>query len=90
MTTIIDIELKDGRTSGPGRFRQGQPGESDELRRGRRQVPRVRRFRRWPKDKAESIVGMVRDLESLPAIGRLTALLRTSRRRGATAATLIS
>ncbi len=30
----------------PGRFRQGQPGIPDELRRGGRQVPRERRIRR--------------------------------------------
>ena len=47
MTTIIDIDLKDGRTiSGRADFGKGSPANPDELRRGRRQVPRERRIRR--------------------------------------------
>ena len=34
-------------------------------------------FARFPRDKAESVVAMVRDLESLPSIERLMGLLRT-------------
>ena len=43
MTTIIDIELADGRThQRPRRLRQGQPRQPDERRGARRQVPRMR------------------------------------------------
>ena len=43
MTTIIDIELTDGRTiSGRADFGKGSPVEPDERRRARRQVPRMR------------------------------------------------
>ena len=77
MTTLIDIELKGGRhIKGQADFGKGSPANPmsyDEVADKFRQCAA---FARWPKDKAESIVGMVRDLESLPAIGRLTAMLK--------------
>jgi hypothetical protein len=35
-------------------------------------------FARFPRDQADTVVAMVRDLETLPSIERLTALLRTA------------
>ena len=49
MTTIIDIELDERpHDLGPRRLRQGQPGQSDELRRGGRKVPAERGLREIP------------------------------------------
>ncbi len=43
MTTIIEIELDDGKVvRGHGRLRQGQPGQSDDRRRARGKIPPVR------------------------------------------------
>ena len=77
MTTIIDIDLKDGRRDlRPGRFRQGQPGIPDELRRGGRQVPRERRIRRHgARQRADEIVELVRSLERLDSVAGLAGRL---------------
>ena len=78
MTTLIDIELKDGRhIKGRADFGKGSPANPMSYDEVADKFRECAAFARWPKDKAESIVGMVRDLESLPAIGRLTAMLRT-------------
>ena len=44
MTSLLKIHLKDGRVvSGRAEFAKGSPSESDELRRGRGQISRLRR-----------------------------------------------
>jgi 2-methylcitrate dehydratase PrpD len=77
MTTIIDIELTDGRRiSGRADFGKGSPVNPmsyDEVAEKFRQCVE---FARFPKTQAETVVGMVRDLETLPRIDRLTAALR--------------
>ncbi|MXQ14348.1 MmgE/PrpD family protein [Microvirga makkahensis] len=78
MTTIIDIEMKDGRKiSGRADFGRGSPMipmSYDEVADKFRECIEYARF---PKARGEDIIAMVRDLESLPSIGRLTsALLR--------------
>ncbi len=48
MTTIIEVELDDGkRREGPGRLRQGQSREPDDRRRARGEIPPVRGVG-WP------------------------------------------
>ena len=77
MTTIIDIELKDGRTiRGRADFGKGSPADPDELRGGLGQVPRDRWICQLHKNRIDDIITMVRDLESLSSIDRLTAPLR--------------
>jgi 2-methylcitrate dehydratase PrpD len=77
MTTIIDIELNDGRRiSGRSDFGKGSPINPmsyDEVAEKFRQCAE---FARLPKERAGDIVAMVRDLETLPSIERLTSALR--------------
>jgi 2-methylcitrate dehydratase PrpD len=76
MTTIIDIELADGRKiSGRADFGKGSPANPmsyDEVADKFRECAEHARLKR---ETADSIVAMVRDLETLPAIDRLTANL---------------
>jgi 2-methylcitrate dehydratase PrpD len=76
MTTIIDILMEDGRTiSGRADFGKGSPAnpmsyeEVADKFRGCTDYARISRAR------ADDIVAMVRDLESLEKISRLTELL---------------
>ena len=81
MTTIIDIELASGRkVSGRADFGKGSPampmtyGEvADKFRENAE-------FARFPKEQAEDVIAMVRDLETLPSIGRLMGALAHDRR----------
>ena len=79
MTTIIDIELNDGRKiSGRADFGKGSPANPMSYEEVAAKFGECAEFARFPKDKAESVVAMVRDLETLPAIDRLMSVLRTS------------
>src|SRR3954469_444002 len=77
MTTIIDIELNDGRKiSGRADFGKGSPSNPmtyDEVADKFRQCAE---FARFPRQKAEEVVAMVRDLETLKSIDQLTNQLR--------------
>jgi 2-methylcitrate dehydratase PrpD len=76
MTTIIDVELKDGRTlSTRADFGKGSPANPMSYDEVAEKFRGCCDFARVPKKTAEEIVAMVRDLESLPAISKLTALL---------------
>ena len=76
MTTIIDIELTDGRMiSGRADFGKGSPADPmsyDEVADKFRQNAAYAKF---PAPQAESVVAMVRDLETLPSLDRLMAAL---------------
>ncbi len=76
MTTILRIQLKDGRVvSGRADFGKGSPANAmsyDEV------VAKFRdcaAFAKWPKNKVNGIVEMVRKLEDVPDVRRLAALL---------------
>jgi 2-methylcitrate dehydratase PrpD len=82
MTTIIDIELKDGRTvSGRADFGKGSPTNpmsDDEL------AEKFRECAAWgglPKPSAEKIVDLVFGLEKVRSIRELTRLLTLSSKR---------
>ena len=76
MTTIIDIELADGsRISGRSDFGKGSPANPMSYEEVAGKFHECAEFARWPKDRAQSVVAMVRDFESLPDIKRLTAAL---------------
>ena len=79
MTTLIDIELGDGRTiSGRADFGKGSPANPmsyEEVADKFRECAAIARF---PREKAESVIAMVRDLETLSSIERLMAVLRTA------------
>jgi 2-methylcitrate dehydratase PrpD len=76
MTTIIEIVLKDGRSiSGRADFGKGSPANPmtfDEVADKFRQCAA---FAAWPEERAEAIVEAVRNLEDLPGLRELTALL---------------
>ena len=79
MTTIINISLKDGRTiSGRADFGKGSPANPMSYDEVADKFRECAEFARFPKDKAESVVAMVRDLETLATIDRLMSVLRTS------------
>jgi 2-methylcitrate dehydratase PrpD len=76
MTTIIDVELKDGRTvSGRADFGKGSPANPMSYEEVADKFRGCAEFASWDKAKTEAIVGLVRDLESLKSIRELTALL---------------
>jgi len=72
MTTIIDIELADGRKiSGRADFGKGSPYEPMSYEEVADKFRECARYSRFPADRAETIIGMVRDLETLPSIAPL-------------------
>ena len=77
MTTIIDIETSDGRKiSGRADFGKGSPANPMTYEEVADKFRECAEFARFPRDKAISVVAMVRDLETLPSIERLMGLLR--------------
>jgi 2-methylcitrate dehydratase PrpD len=81
MTTIIDIELAGGRkVSGRADFGKGSPADPMSYDQVADKFRENAEFARFPKAQAESVVALVRDLETLPTITRLTSVLaRTAR-----------
>jgi len=76
MTTIIDIQLKDGRViSGRADFGKGSPANPMSYDEVADKFRGCAEFARWPKSKTENIVETVRSLESLRSVRALTALL---------------
>jgi 2-methylcitrate dehydratase PrpD len=76
MTTYIDIDLDDGRRiSGMADFGKGSPAHPMSYDEVAGKFRECAEFARWDKGRAEDVVGMVRDLEDLGEIGRLTAAL---------------
>ena len=79
MTTIIDIETNGGRTlSGRADFGKGSPADPMSYDEVAEKFRECAEFARCPRDKAESVVAMVRDLETLPSLDRLMSALRPS------------
>jgi 2-methylcitrate dehydratase PrpD len=77
MTTIIDIELADGRRiAGRADFGKGSPTNPMTYDEVSTKFRECAEFARFPKGRADEVVAMVRDLETLASIDRLTALLR--------------
>lgn len=76
MTTLIDIELADGRhVKGRADFGKGSPAMPMSYDDVANKFRENAEFARFPKKSAEAVVAMVRDLESLPSISGLMALL---------------
>jgi 2-methylcitrate dehydratase PrpD len=76
MTTILEIKLKGGRTiSGQADFGKGSPANPMSYDEVADKFRECAAFSRWPSDKAERIVELVRRLENLPRISELTSLL---------------
>ncbi len=76
MTTIIDIDLADGRRiSGRADFGKGSPADPMSYEEVAGKFRECADFARWPKARSQDIVAMVRDLDNLKDISRLTARL---------------
>jgi 2-methylcitrate dehydratase PrpD len=76
MTTIIDIELANGRkVSGRADFGKGSPANPMSYEEVADKFRENAEFAKFPKQQAESVVAMVRELETLPSIERLMAAL---------------
>jgi 2-methylcitrate dehydratase PrpD len=80
MTTIIDIQLADGRTiSGRSDFGKGSPANPMSYDEVADKFRENAAYAKFPAGQAESVVAMVRDFETLPALDRLmTALTRAA------------
>lgn len=77
MTTLIDIELTGGRqVSGRSDFGKGSPANPMTYEEVAEKFRGCAEFARFPSGRASEIIAMVRDLETLDRIDRLTALLR--------------
>lgn len=76
MTTIIDIELTDGRrVSGRADFGKGSPANPMSYDEVADKFRGCADFASWDRGKAGAVVDMVRDIETLDSIRKLTALL---------------
>jgi len=80
MTTLIDIELANGRkVSGRADFGKGSPAMPMSYEEVAGKFRENAEFARFPQARAEEVVAMVRDLESLPKIATLMAVLMHDR-----------
>jgi 2-methylcitrate dehydratase PrpD len=76
MTTIIEITLADGQQiSGRADFGKGSPANPMSYEEVAGKFRECATFSRWPSDKAERVIDMVRRLEDLSTVKELTALL---------------
>jgi 2-methylcitrate dehydratase PrpD len=76
MTTILEIELTDGRTiAGRADFGKGSPANPMTYDEVADKFRECAAFSRWPADRADRVVDMVRRLEQLRDIRELVSLL---------------
>jgi 2-methylcitrate dehydratase PrpD len=81
MTTLIAIELADGRkVCGRADFGKGSPADPMSYDEVADKFRENAAFAKFPSAQAESVIAMVRELETLPSIGQLTAALVRSAR----------
>ncbi len=82
MTTIIDIRLTDGRTvSGRADFGKGSPANPMSYDEEAEKFRQCAAFAGWPEKKARDAVEMVRHLERLDDVRKLTSLLTLDSQR---------
>jgi 2-methylcitrate dehydratase PrpD len=76
MTTIITIHLKDGRSvGGSSDFGKGSPANPFTYDEVADKFLGCAEFARWPRNKAEEVIGMVAEVEALENLDELTRLL---------------
>ncbi len=76
MTTLIDIQLRDGRTiSGRADFGKGSPENPFSYDEVADKFRGCAEFARWPENKTEKIITLVADLDSLKNLNELVAAL---------------
>jgi 2-methylcitrate dehydratase PrpD len=76
MTTIIDINLHDGRTiSGRADFGKGSPANPMSYEEVADKFRGCAEFAEWPESLSEEVIELIRDLEGLESVRELTELL---------------
>jgi 2-methylcitrate dehydratase PrpD len=79
MTTILDIRLQDGSSkTGRADFAKGSPAIPMSYAEVADKFLDCAAFAKWPRDQAKTTVELVRKLESLSDVRKLTALLAKS------------
>jgi 2-methylcitrate dehydratase PrpD len=79
MTTIIEIELKDGRMiSGRADFGRGSPAHPMSYDEVAGKFRECAKFAGWSGDRADRVIDLVRSLERVADVRELTALLASS------------
>src|SRR4051794_14937048 len=79
MTTILEIRLQDGRnTTGRADFAKGSPAIPMSYEEVADKFLDCAAFAKWPTDRARTTVELIRKLESLSDVRKLTALLAMS------------
>ena len=76
MTTIIDINLHDGRTiSGRADFGKGSPANPMSYDEVADKFRGCAKFADWPDNHTEAVIDMIRALEDVASVRELTTLL---------------
>jgi 2-methylcitrate dehydratase PrpD len=79
MTTLIDIELADGRKlSGRADFGKGSPANPMSYEEVAHKFMENADYAKFPRSQSTEVVAMVRELETLPSIAGLMAALTRS------------
>jgi len=79
MTTIIEVELEDGRPiSGRADFGKGSPAHPMSYDEVAVKFRECAEFAGWPGDRADRVVDLMRDLDRLADVRELTSLLASS------------
>jgi 2-methylcitrate dehydratase PrpD len=76
MTSILKVHMKDGRVlTGRAQFAKGSPANPMSYDEVADKFRGCAEFAKWPRQKAEAVIEFVKTLESVPDVGRLTAML---------------
>jgi 2-methylcitrate dehydratase PrpD len=76
MTTLIDIELANGgKVSGRADFGKGSPAMPMTYNEVADKFRENAEFARFPRERAEDVIALVRDFETLPSVARLMGVL---------------
>lgn len=76
MTSILKIHLKDGRVlTGRAEFAKGSPANPMNYDEVAEKFRGCADFARWPRQKADAVIELVKTLENAPDMGRLPAML---------------
>ena len=79
MTSIVKIHLKDGKVlSGRAEFAKGSPANPMSYDEVADKFRGCAEFAKWPAQKTESVITLVKSLENAPNVNQLSALLTAS------------
>jgi 2-methylcitrate dehydratase PrpD len=76
MTSILKIQMKDGKViSGRAEFAKGSPSNPMSYDEVADKFRGCAEFAKWPKDKTEAVISLVKSLENVPDMSKFTAAL---------------